>query len=476
MDADDRDAEYQSVGDAHMIKLIPQEDMSVANGTIMSISLNDGKVIQNIFTLMKICTYIHLQCTEEGFSFIGLYTNKQSKMQKTMSEQRKDMVFYLTFKKDRIPEYFFCPNNLNIDMPGGKKTLTFVLSMNQITTMLKKTKIKATTSLRFDLNGKTGAFAMYIVDGISVIPYTLTWHLDYPIKDVIPEKITNPKLTPNYKISVELFYKMINAAASKSDNVAYDFRIAIHKGGVAAQTDAPGVGAIPYGTMGENPDVFNLFHDSTKYFGLLHKITPRSTILLTSVDNTIFKVTFPIGSAGEGFIFQFPKQDASTILEQHQIQSQIGYTTGWGQQSQIGYTPGWQQQTSINTPNGQVQVGYGTGSTWQQQQSSTQTTGWQQQYSGYSNQQSLPVNNSQNIIPNVNSVGILSQNESSSDQSLYTSQVSQQPGWGSTNIQQTQISSSQQWQPTSQSSAPSWGTATTFDTSQYTNVYNSSNI
>lgn len=462
MDSDDRDAENQSVGDAHMIKLIPQEDTSVANGTVLSISLSDGKVMQNLFAFMKICTFIYLQCTEEGFSFIGTYTNKQSKGKENTSEQRPDMVFYLTFTKDRIPEYFFFPNNMGVDMAGGKKTLTFVLSMNQISTMLKKTKIKATTIFRFDLNGKTNMFAMYIVDGISIIPYTLSFQMSYPIKDIVPEKITDHKLPTNYRFSVELLYKMINAAASKSDNVAYDFKIAIHKGGVAAKTDAPCVGAIPYGTMRENPHVFTLSHESTKYFGQIHKITPRGTVRLTAIDDTVFKVVFPIGSFGEAFIFQFPKQESNTIIEYQQ--AQISNTSTWNQPSQLVYNSNWQQPSSINSPNGNIPVAHSSGATWQQQQVSSQTSGWQQQYSNYSNQDST--------AQNLTTLGSVQQQVVETSSPPWTISQTTQIGtgsiWNTSNIQQSQVSQYQTWQPSNSST-----TETNFDASQYTNVYDS---
>jgi hypothetical protein len=392
-----------------MIKMIPQEDTAVANGTVLSISLSDGKVTQNLFSFMKICTNIFLQCTEEGFQFIGILVNKQSKMQEAMSDQRRDMVFYLNFKKDKVPEYFFCPNNLNIEVPGGKNSLTFMLSMSQITTLLKKTKMKATTILRFDLNGRTNTFAMYIVNGVSVIPYTLQVQLSETVKDVVPAHISDMKLSPNYKFSVELFYTMIIAAAAKSDNVPYDFRIAIHKGGVAIQSDAPGIGAIPYGTMRDNPHVFNLSHDATKYFGLIHKITPRATVLLTAVDETVFKVSFPIGSCGEGFIFQFPKHNA-TVMNYQQPAPQISWnnqsqitnanwsTNGVAQPISAGNVP-WQQPSvtpsNINnlTPVWSQPVANGVQNQWQTQPATQDTVSMAAQWQAPAAQGQLMWNN-----------------------------------------------------------------------------------
>ena len=320
MDSDDREsAEFQSIGDAHMIKMIPQEDTAVANGTVLSISLSDGKVTQNLFSFMKTFANIYLECSEEGFQFIGLLNNKQTKTYDLSNENKNyDMVSYLTFKKDKVPEYFFCPGNLQFEVPNRNKSLTFILKMNQITTMLKKTKMKATTILRFDLNGRTNTFSMYIVNGISIIPYTLEHTICNCIRDVIPQSLSDMRLSPNYKFSVELFYTMINAAAAKSDNVAHDYRIAIHKGGVAVQTDAPGIGAVSYGKMCYDPYVFKLSHESTKYLGLIHKITPRAIILLTANDDSAFKLSFPIGSCGEGFIFQFPKIIYNTIPDYQQ--------------------------------------------------------------------------------------------------------------------------------------------------------------
>lgn len=365
MDSDDRELiENQSIGDAHIIKMIPQEDTAVANGTVLSISLSDGKVTSNLFAFLKTFTDIYLECSEDGFQFIGMLPSKQTKPYETMNEKKEyDMFSYSTFRKDKVTEYFYCPSNLRVEVPGSSRSLTFKLSMNQISTMLKKTKMKATTILRFDYNGSTNTFAMYIVNGISIIPYTLQFSLVESIKNIIPPAVANIKLTPNYKFSVELFYTMINAAAAKSDNVAYDFRFAIHNGGAAVQTDAPGIGPISYGTMRENPNVFKLFYDATKYLGLIHKITPRATVLLTATDDTVFKVSYPIGSCGEGFLFQFPKRDITSIDYQSQY-TQLSYgntfsnqQVGW-QQPQSGWQQpqaGWPTATFDNLQNAIVQ-------------------------------------------------------------------------------------------------------------------------
>lgn len=366
MDSDDREPiENQSIGDALMTKMIPQEDAAVVNGTVLSISLGDGKVSQNLISFMKNCTNIYLQCSEDGFQFIGTLANKNSKNERT-SDKDNSMVFYLNFKKDKIAEYFFCPSNLDFEITGGKKTLTFILSMNQITNLLKKTKMKATTILRFDLNGRTKTFAMYIINGVSVIPYTLNVGISETIKDIIPVQIADLKITPNYKFSVELFYTMINAAAAKSDNVAYDFRLAIYKGGVAIKTDAPGIGPIPYGKTSENPFIFDLPHESTKYFGLIHKITPRATLLLTAVDDTVFKVSFPIGSCGEGFIFQFPKPNSAKMIE---YQAQSVPVIEWQQQHS-----GWQQQYSGYTSQPSIHQNSLTATQWQPQTNNANQT------------------------------------------------------------------------------------------------------
>ena len=200
---------------------------------------------------------------------------------------------------------------MSIESYRSAKSLTFMLSMNQISTLMKKSKIKALTTLRFDFNGKTNNFCMYVSHNGSFTPYTLDFQLVDKIKCPIPGSIVSDKLTPNYKINVDMFGTMISNAAAKSDNVAYDYSLAIYKGGIALQTDAPCVGPISYGIRTDNPNIFKLSHDSTKYFGLIPKITPRGILLLTCLDDSIFKVSFPIGSCGDGFIFQFPKQSLS---------------------------------------------------------------------------------------------------------------------------------------------------------------------
>jgi hypothetical protein len=100
MDSDDREPiENQSIGDAMMIKMIPQEDIAVSNGTVLSISLGDGKVSQNLLTFMKSCANVYLQCSQEGFQFIGISYGKQNNTQRFKTQlqvflQRKASFIY----------------------------------------------------------------------------------------------------------------------------------------------------------------------------------------------------------------------------------------------------------------------------------------------------------------------------------------------------------------------------------------------
>ena len=199
MDLDESDIiNGGGVADAHIIKLISQDNKSISTGTIISLSLCDGKMMGNLLALMKISVSIYLQCTEDGFQFIGKQFDKQTNNQ---SDEKYRTVFYLTFKKDNVAEYFFCPKNVGIDIPGGKNSLTFLLSMNQISTLLKKTKMKATTILRFYLNGQTNIFNMEIIGGSTVIPYTLAHTSHEPTPHTTPPPPAPTTIQPPFQLN-----------------------------------------------------------------------------------------------------------------------------------------------------------------------------------------------------------------------------------------------------------------------------------
>lgn len=322
MDNDDRESvENQSAGDAHLIRMIVPADDAAATGRIVSFSFGDGKCTGALFQFLSTFSNIFIEFFPHGFQIMGMLINKTSKSY--------DMISYMTFKKDKIFEYSFFPQNIRSNSDRSINSLTVKLVTTQITSGFKKAK--GSTVLRFELKNDNPKFEMFVINGASVIPHFLDYEIIQSIPCPIHSSIVDQKTEPNHKLTSELLASIINTAGAKYNNVAYDYRISIYKGGITMQTNAPSMGIVPFGEISGEPLVFNLEHSTTKYLNKLHKITPRGTILITAVDNSIFKISMPIGSCGDGFIFQYPKATNYMIPYGQQ---QISYGT-----DQIERTP-----------------------------------------------------------------------------------------------------------------------------------------
>lgn len=364
MDLEEREsAENQSLGDTKLINLISLKDDAVSAGLTLAIGLGDGKCTKAIFDMLGAFPVIIIEAFSYGFQIMGISSNKETKA--------NDMIMYMTFKKEKIAEYFFHPKNIRTNDGKVANSLTFCLATSQINSALKKGK--ATTIMRFEWNNNQPKICLSITNGASTIPYYLDTNFIASYPCPLPSSIVNPKLEPNFKMTAELFSAAMSTASLKYDNHAYDFTFTIHANGITVHTKAPGVGKLPYGNTTDPGIEFLLENSSSKHLCKVHKITPRGTILITALDRTLFKITLPIGSCGDGFIFQFPKPANLMIPNQSapQLQYIQGVQQNYGPQRQISYVPqGINQQNNFNQQALQQQQ-------WQQQMLYQQQ--WQQQ-------------------------------------------------------------------------------------------------
>jgi hypothetical protein len=379
MDLEEREsAENQSAGDTKLINLISLKDDAVSTGLALAIGLGDGKCSKAIFDMFSVFPIIIVEAFLHGFQIMGILQNKETKS--------NDTIAYMTFKKEKIAEYFFFPKNIRTADGKPATSLTFCLSTSQINSALKKGK--ATTIMRFEWNVNQPKICLSITNGASTIPYYLDTQFIASFPCPLPSNIVNPKLEPNFKMTAELFSAAMSTASLKYDNHAYDFTFTIHTNGITVHTKAPGVGKLSYGNTSDPGIEFLLENSASKLLCKVHKITPRGTVLVTSLDKNVFKITLPIASCGDGFIFQFPKP--VNLILPNQSAPQLQYTQemqqNYGQQRQISYIPQCIPQQVNNQQQWQQQTVYQ--QQWQQMQNSNTMI----------QQQSQPQSQSQNPL------------------------------------------------------------------------------
>jgi hypothetical protein len=333
MNIDERDsAENQSSGDTKLISLISIQDEKVSSGLTLVIGLGDGKCTKSLFDFLSAFPSIIIEAFPHGFQIIGILKNKDG--------QGTDMVAYMTFKSNKIAEYFFFPKNYNKYTGKECTSLKIELTTSQINNALKKGK--ATTIMRFELiindNINSTKMNLSITNGLATIPYILeTRFVEEEIPLLMSPQLANLNIEPNFKMTAELLSSAMGTAALKYGNHAYDFTITIYNSGISIYTKAPDVGGIKYGKTNDQGFEFLLDNSTSKHLCKIHKITPRGTILITALDNTSFKLTMPIGSCGDGYIFKFPKLSNNIIP--YQTMQTLQYSNPIYQQSQYYQQP-----------------------------------------------------------------------------------------------------------------------------------------
>lgn len=320
--------ESVSVADAKLINLISLKDDAASSGLTLAIGLSDGKLSKAMFDSFSSFPGIIIEAFSYGFQIIGVLHDKETKA--------IDTTVYNTFKKGKFAEYFFFPGNVKNADGTIPTSLSFYIPTAQINTALKKSK--ATTIMRFEWNINNPSMILYIINGPSTIPYVLDSKYILPYVCPLPSDLSNPLLEPNFGMTVELFSTAMSTVSVKFNNHEYDFVLTIHPNGISIQTKAPGVGKLSYGNTSEPGIEFLNSNATAKYFSKIHKITPRGTVLITALDKNMYKVTLPVGSCADGYIFKYPKPVSFVVQNQSIPQLQYGQINQQNNK-QITYTP-----------------------------------------------------------------------------------------------------------------------------------------
>ena len=307
MDLEESDFTSQIVGDAQLMNNLPRKSELIKSGLIGSIAFCDGKSCRGLFDFMTTYSEFIMEFHSQGLII------KQCLMHKPGVY---DTISYMVFKGNKQYDYTFCPENITCD--GPKDYICVKVNSSTVFGYVKKNK--ATTSIIFELKNNSRSMTVSVINGITKMSYYLTYTLVPMVTYNIPQSITNPDLQHNIKITSELFSSVMNNMGIKHENVLYDFKLNIFKDGISLSTNAPGVGSIPYGNIEGPLNKFSLKHQVAKRLAKIHKISQRTGVAITCLDNSLFKIWLNVGSYSEMVIYQFPDPDASDNITQYMLQ------------------------------------------------------------------------------------------------------------------------------------------------------------
>lgn len=304
MDLEESDFTSQVVGDAQLMNNLPRKSELVKSGLIGSIAFCDGKSCRGLFDFMTTYPDFIMEFHPQGLIIKNCLTHKPGVY---------DTVSYMVFKGTKQYDYTFCPENIPGD--GQKDYICIKVSSATVYGYVKKNK--ATTSIIFELKNNSRAMTVTVINGITKLPYYLSYQIVPMVTYNLPDIITNYDIPHNIKITSELFSSAMNNMGIKHENVLYDFKLNIFKDGISLSTNAPGVGSIPYGNTEGQMVKFSLKHQVAKRLAKIHKICQRTPVAIACLDNSLFKIWLNVGSYSEMVIYQFPDPDASDSLNQY---------------------------------------------------------------------------------------------------------------------------------------------------------------
>lgn len=316
MDLEEREIHSQSIGDANLLNCLPNKSDMIKSGLIASISFCDGKSTKAVFDYMLAYPDFTIEFHPQGVIFKEILMYKSGCI---------DTASYVIFKGDKQLEYNFCPQNIPGD--GDKSHICIKVNSATISSYVKKNK--ATTLVRFELNVNSSRIIVNVINGGVIIPYYLEYKVVPMATFPIPSKLADPNTPANLRITSELFSAAMVNVGMKYNNVLYDFNINIFNDGIYVRTDAPGVGGIPHGKVDGSSINFQVKNNVAKRLAKICKISPRTPVTITAIDENVFKIWSNVGSYAEIIIYQYPNPDASISCRDNSVNQHVGFQLGY---------------------------------------------------------------------------------------------------------------------------------------------------
>lgn len=299
-DAEDS-LEIKNVGDTQLMRIIPSKSDAQSSGVISSFSLSNGKMIKAIFAYMTIYQDFNITFYSQGFQLDQILLNDTGNI---------ETASYTIFKSDMLVEYTFCPQNA---YTSDKIPDSITINVNAKEFYAAIKKAKAQTSIRVELNRNNSKLILHVINGASSKPY----YIDYRVIQAVPcpvnGEITKHNIHVNFKTLIEVFCSEMASQSTKHNGVFYDFNIAVYSEGIYVWSDASGVGGVPYGKVEGLYHSFSLKSECAKRWSGLFRMSVNSTLSISALDSNVIKLSMPVGSFGNHFIFQYPKMTSSML-------------------------------------------------------------------------------------------------------------------------------------------------------------------
>lgn len=311
MELDDNNSnDLSNIEDSQLIRNLPSKNDAISSGLIASFSFSDGKSTKALFDYMTMYSKFTIDFHVRGIQFTGILLDEKN--------NSLDNASYMIFKSEQLVEYIFCPENMD---RINQDSICLQLSSYSINNCLKQNK--ATTVFRFEYNINNPKISISVSNGATQMLYYLDFEIVETKMCPVQGNIVKSSITPNFKLTSELFSSTNKNISVKYNNILYDFNVSIYSEGFYIATEAPGVGGIPYGKNQGEAITFALKNCIAKRFAKLCKISPRSTVSLFAIDDNVFKISLAICGYGEMIIFQYPKQKGFQSLVQKSKKNQI---------------------------------------------------------------------------------------------------------------------------------------------------------
>lgn len=291
----DENQEIKNVSDSQLMRIIPSKSDALSSGVISSFSLSNGKMIKATFAYMTIYQDFNFTFYPQGFQMDQILLNDTGSI---------DTASYTIFKSDMLVEYTYCPQN---GYASDKIPESITINVNAKDFFACIKKAKAQTSIRVELNRNNPKLIVNVINGASSKPYYIDYKLTQQVPCPVNGDIIKQNIPVNFKTLIEVFCSEMACQSTKYNGVFYDFNIAVYNEGIYVWSDATGVGGVPYGKVEGSYHSFSLKTECAKRWSGLFRMSDKSTLSVTALDNNVIKLSMPIGSFGNHFIFQYPK-------------------------------------------------------------------------------------------------------------------------------------------------------------------------